>query len=420
MKRLTGIGIGAAAILAGSAIIGAAVATNPAAAAEARSLLEPFGLTTCNTSNPCTEFMNKGSGPAIRGDGSSGEGVDGVSLSSNGMRGTTAAASKTKHPGSGVVGVDQSTDGGILNAGVSGLSATGTGVQGLTYGTASSTAGVIGESLQTSGSFSPGVTGLSNNSSPGVLGQSVNGGYDAVGVDGEEHGGGVAVLARNGGQSQAGSVALYAQSLGGVGNYGAFIASDGIALYAQNANPSVGPAAVIQGGSSDPTTNSLVTEDNFGSPTFWVDNGGNAHVRGLLFTSGPCSTGCLKTKNSPAKLVQRYTLEESVPAIEDVGEAQLSGGSAYVRVDSAFANVMDRQATYLVFVTPQGPTRGLYVTNKTAQGFEVKEESGGGASIAFDYRIVAKPLGQSAPRLPMIVTPLSPKAPPMPYAHTRH
>lgn len=417
MNRITSIGIGVAALLTGSALFGAAVASNPAAADEARSLLKPFGLTTCNTSNPCTEFMNKGSGPAIRGDGSgSGEGIDGISLASNGVRGTTASPSKTKPPHSGVVGVDTSSDGGTLNVGVSGYSATGTGVLGLTYGTASSTAGVIGESLQTSGpSNAPGVMGLSYDNSPAVQGQAFQGGFGAIGVDGEARSGGVGVLARSGGQNQVGSVAIEALSGGGIGNYGAFVESDGTSLFAQNTNSSTSPTAVIVGGTADPASNSLVAEDSFNSPTFWVDNGGNAHVRGLLFTSGPCFAGCLKTRNSPARLVQRYTPQESEPTIEDVGEAQLYSGAAYVRIDPAFANVMDRDATYLVFVTPQGLTRGLYVANKTAQGFQVKEEPGGNASVAFDYRIVAKPLGQNAARLPMISTPLVPKAPFIPH-----
>jgi hypothetical protein len=395
MTRFASIGIGVGVLLAGSAIIGATVATNPAAADDMRSMLRPFGLTTCNTSNPCTEFKNNGTGPAIRGDGSSGEGVDGVSILSNGIRGTTVSPSKTKPPRSGVVGVDQSNDGGNLNVGVSGLSANGSGVEGTTQSSSQQgspiTAGVLG--LSTNGSSSPGVLGQSTGVAVGVEGIALNPQGGGIEGDGMAGGNGVAGFS-NGGPGDA----LYGST------------NTGFALVAFNQPGNSNPAATIIGGQGNAASNSLVTFDVLSSATFWVDNGGSAHVRGLIFTGGPCSAGCAKTKDSPARLVQRYTPQEAVPTIEDVGEAQLSGGSAYVRIDPAFANVIDRGATYLVFVTPQGPTLGLYVTNKTAQGFQVKEEQGGSSPVAFDYRIVAKPFGQSAPRLPMIATPLEPRA----------
>jgi hypothetical protein len=48
------------------------------------------------------------------------------------------------------------------------------------------------------------------------------------------------------------------------------------------------------------------------------------------------------------------------------------------------------------------PSHGLYVTDKTAAGFRVAENDGGHASIAFGYRIVAKPYGVTASRLPVV------------------
>lgn len=428
MKRFTSIGIGVAALLTGSAIIGAAVATNPAVADQARSLTKFFGFTSCNSSSPCAEIKNNGFGPAIKGDGTSGEGVVAISNTNVGVRGSTKSPSKTRPPSAGVIGTDQSSDGGVLNVGVVGVSPNGTGVSGSStggtgvFGSSSSGNGVEGTTNCAGCSDEGGVSGIASRSSigVGVVGQAFGLSAGVEGIDWQDGGigvsaftpsGGTGVYAVAGGSQIIQSVAVAAKSNGGVNNFGVYAESDGTSIFAQNAPQSAGPTAVIQGGTNDPTTNSLVTEDGGGSPTFWVDNGGNAHVRGLLFTSGPCSAGCIKPNGLPARVVQRYTPQEAVPTIEDVGEAQISGGSAYVRIDSAFANVMDRNATYLVFVTPQGLTRGLYVTNKTAQGFQVKEEPGGSASVAFDYRIVAKPLGQIAPRLPMIATPLVPKAP---------
>jgi hypothetical protein len=89
--------------------------------------------------------------------------------------------------------------------------------------------------------------------------------------------------------------------------------------------------------------------------------------------------------------------------MEDFGEAQLIGGRAYVRLAPDFAATIDRRSNYLVFITPQGDSRGLYVTMKTATGFEVRENSNGTTSLAFDYRIVAKPFGEVSRRLPAML-----------------
>jgi hypothetical protein len=47
----------------------------------------------------------------------------------------------------------------------------------------------------------------------------------------------------------------------------------------------------------------------------------------------------------------------------------------------------------MVFITPEGGSNRLYVVNKTAAGFEVHENRGGRSTLAFSYRIVAKPFG---------------------------
>jgi len=54
---------------------------------------------------------------------------------------------------------------------------------------------------------------------------------------------------------------------------------------------------------------------------------------------------------------------------------------------------------YHVFITPKGENKGLYVTNETAAGFEVREMYRGQSNIAFDYRIVARRKGYETIRL---------------------
>jgi len=75
------------------------------------------------------------------------------------------------------------------------------------------------------------------------------------------------------------------------------------------------------------------------------------------------------------------------------------GGHAYVRIDPAFADTIDQYANYLVFITPEGDSNVLFVSQKSVSGFSVTESRGGRDTIAFQYRIVAKPYGENAPRL---------------------
>jgi hypothetical protein len=409
MKSSTAFGFRIAVVLAGVAIIGGGIASAPAAANDVRSILQNFGIIACNSSSPCAEIQNFGSGAAIKGDGTSGpgivasaqsasglsstansgEGVTAMSNFNNGVRGVTNnASSQTRRSLDGVIGVDASSDGGALNAGVRGFSTNGDGIQGQSF----NNSGVVGTSNSPGGGIIAGVLGIATQG-------------NTVGVWGQANGG-AGVVGQAMGTANPG---VFGMNMGGGDGIDAF--SNGIALDAFNQSGDAFPAALIIGGTTSSSGTSLETFDNAASATFWVDNGGNAHVRGLLFTGGSCSVGCSRTAGKSASFVQRYVPEESSPSIEDMGEAQLVHGSAYVRIGADFANVIDRHSSYLVFVTPQGPTRGLYVANKSVGGFEVHEISGGTASIAFDYRIVAKPFGVDAQRLPLVSGPQLPGSP---------
>jgi hypothetical protein len=67
---------------------------------------------------------------------------------------------------------------------------------------------------------------------------------------------------------------------------------------------------------------------------------------------------------------------------------------------------MEKRASYMVIITPEGPSRGLYVTKKSAVGFAVRENPGGNSTLAFSYRIVAKPFGEHPVRLQTFTMPL--------------
>jgi hypothetical protein len=84
-----------------------------------------------------------------------------------------------------------------------------------------------------------------------------------------------------------------------------------------------------------------------------------------------------------------YCMESPELWFEDFDAAKLNAGRAVVKLDADFAKVVMLDE-YHVFVTPEGDCRGVFVCNKTATGFEVRELQGGTSNVAFSYRIVAR------------------------------
>lgn len=138
-----------------------------------------------------------------------------------------------------------------------------------------------------------------------------------------------------------------------------------------------------------------------------LDCSGNMILKGTLTQSG---TPLAAHRTAVGTHVATFSAQQTVPTVEDVGEAQLTGGRAYVRIAPDYAATIDRQSNYLVFITPRGDSRGLYVTQTTSAGFEVRENGGGNSTLVFDYRIVAKPYGELLRRLPAVRTDMRPDA----------
>jgi hypothetical protein len=112
---------------------------------------------------------------------------------------------------------------------------------------------------------------------------------------------------------------------------------------------------------------------------------------GNLFVTGTLSAG-VKGAIVPFPDGSRrvlHCMESPEHWFEDFGGARLSGGRVKVKLDPDFAKVV-RTQDYRVFLTPEGDCKGLYVSSKSARGFEVRELQGGASGVRFSYRIVAK------------------------------
>jgi len=122
-----------------------------------------------------------------------------------------------------------------------------------------------------------------------------------------------------------------------------------------------------------------------------VDTNGNLACHGSKSAVVPVDDG--------ARQVALYAVEAPQNWFEDFGDGQLANGVATIALEPTFAQTVNTDSGYHVFLTPEGDCRGLYVSNKTAASFEVREIGGGQSNVAFDFRIVALRRGYEGVRL---------------------
>ncbi len=130
-----------------------------------------------------------------------------------------------------------------------------------------------------------------------------------------------------------------------------------------------------------------------GNDVFTVSEAGN------MWAAGPKSA-LVETTHHGQRLL--YAVESPEIWFEDLGSGLLMDGEATVAFDPVFAETVNLEKDYHVFVTPlcQEPAL-LFVTAKSAAGFTVRGVTLNGkpSQCGFDYRVVAKRLGYEDVRL---------------------
>jgi hypothetical protein len=360
-----------AAIIASGGILAGGLALGPAFAVGGSANVGPFVVTHCTSNSPCQTYGNQGQGPAIEGnnthksaasvgvDGTAtngGTGVVGTGTSGFGVYGNSDSAY-------GVLGTSNSTEG------VFGQSETSTAIQGESYAT-NGNSGVSGISNATTGS-GHGIYGRSSNGE-GVYGSSTS----SNAVEGVSSAGGYAGIAgfQHGSDSTTGGPGVHAESADDTGVWPV------IAAYGDNRFTSLFFAQ------------NKVTGENCG-----------ISYEAVLSCTGTADFKAYRTRHltSTGLHVLAYASESTSATLEDFGTAQMIDGVANVAIESRFATTIDRTTAYYVFLTPLGDTKGLYVSDKTPGGFQVRETQGGRSTLSFDYRIVARPLDAANDRLPV-------------------
>lgn len=373
-----------AAIVASAGILAGGLALRPALAVVGSAMVSPF--ITCNKTKPCIKYNNGGTGAGLQGintnAATSGAGIIGTATQNGlGVFGTSAS-------GFGVFGQSTSSIGVVGNStsstGVVGSSASYYGVSGATSSTNPAIAGVQGSNNATA-------TAVRANGFGGLLfdGNS-SGGADVFTVDnsGNTFVAGTETVTGNAGLD--GVDAGNSASNTGVFGFGneSGVVGDGLGSFT---------FGVIGFNDATGSGEAIAAQDNAGNGVLYTGfAGGN-----LKFEVGDDGTvyahNFVNAFDTPVgQKVTAYSTMSTSPNIEDFGEAQLTAGQTYVGLRHSYATAIDSRYSYMVFITPEGDTRGLYVTQKTPAGFVVRESQGGRSEAAFSYRIVAKPFS-SAP-----------------------
>ena len=366
-------------------------------------------------------------------DSSAGFGVYGADTSHNGS-GVGVLGTTDGPTGVGVYGKSNSTTG--ANFGVEGESDSpeGIAVGGSNSGTTGNAIGVSGESDSTSGIGVLGNAFATTGANFGVKGATVSaGGVGVYAVSNATSGTNYAVEAVNNSPDGA---AIFANNASTTGNaVGAAIAtqsSDGYAVLAVGINGSkttvsespvgVWGATNQNGGVGLVGTNdngiaveAVNNADNIATADF--ENNEHTDFQGPVVIShgtgydGTClmdvsgNLECTGSKSAVvpvdagSRMVALYAVEAPDNWFEDIGSGQLANGAAVIQLEPTFAQTVNSGVEYHVFLTPNGDCKGLYVANKTAGSFEVRELGGGKASIGFDYRIIARRKGYEQIRM---------------------
>jgi len=372
---------------------------------------------------------------AVIGDGVNGtEGVEGVSDSGQGVVGNVTAPV----PGSeGVLGYTGSAYSSNYSSEAASVSA---GVWADTSGAVNSSSKSIPAALFATadagfgGAFvnsSPDFPAIYAQNSKGVGIQITASGTSGDGLDVSANAGsGVSATSTAGGDGVYGFAANPVQYQGGVVGVAASASSTGksfetiTGVWGDTGADSDKIAYLAVGvlGTADNSYAGMFLNDSKNYSTLFVANYGTAGVGtagtgtpGLFNTfmasgaNGTCGisdgsmscTGPVKSLASTggSRTVETYAMQSPENWMEDFGSGDLVNGHATVNIDPAFAATVAGDASYHVFITPNGDSKGLYVTSKTANGFEVRESGGGTSSLGFDYRIVAKRAGYEGQRL---------------------
>jgi hypothetical protein len=266
-------------------------------------------------------------------------------------------------------------------------------------------AGVYGENSSTTGNGSTGVYGnISNATGFGVRGNNGNASGTAIFGAGEgaqgtymvNGSGGAFTGIDLGGLGRAGNapaVTTLTTGIGflGVGNNipGPFTTL-GAGCGVNGTGQDYGMAGLAVGTTALPINGrwgGYFSANNYANGYAYVGGRNGATDYGIL-SAGLKST-MVKGMNDENRIM--FCTEAPEVLFQDVGTGTLVNGFAHIDIDPILAKniYIDDSKPLKVFIQLEGNCNGVYVTNKTANGFDVVELNGGQSNVKFSWQIFA-------------------------------
>lgn len=121
------------------------------------------------------------------------------------------------------------------------------------------------------------------------------------------------------------------------------------------------------------------------------------YVDGTTYTNKPISQ---LIDNGTDKRTVTYSNASMTADVYTKGTAELVNGQATITFEKNYSSVISERTPVIVTVSPLGETKGVYVTNVTANGFTVKENGGGNSSVKFSWIAVGSRSDAEGIKLP--------------------
>lgn len=139
--------------------------------------------------------------------------------------------------------------------------------------------------------------------------------------------------------------------------------------------------------SGNPGTAAIVTDDNTGLFPVFV-NYWDGLIQYKIIGAGTVSTTALNIDSKSR--VTFHAPEAPEILFEDYGEGKLVNGKTHITLDPVFSKnvIINEKHPLRVFIQLEGDCNGVYVTNKSKNGFDVIELNQGLSNTAFQWHIV--------------------------------
>ena len=121
-------------------------------------------------------------------------------------------------------------------------------------------------------------------------------------------------------------------------------------------------------------------------------HGKGLYVYGDVKCSGSFFSGAAPTSGYDTQdgFVQTYGIQSQKNELMISGTGTLVGGVSQILFDRSFATAISSDASIKVIVTPTTECNGVFITNKSSNGFTVKELMGGTSNAEFDWIAIAQ------------------------------